>query len=318
MQARSRKPMQPARDKQAAENGGTKRRRARKPQVPLTLQLLRTSLRSLDRLSPGLAGRWAYRLWFSTHRFAEPGREARWREQAQQSTLPHAYGPLTVYSWGTGPAVLLVHGWNGRGTQLGAFAAPLVEAGCRAVAFDAPAHGRTPGNSTTLFRFVDAAVAVAAAVGPLQGIVTHSFGALVIARALSTRLSARRVVCISPPAGLDFLIENFSTTLGIPTRTRQVFVQLLERDFGDDIWTQVSAESNAAQLSIPALVIHDEDDTDVPWQQGERLAAAWPDAQFVRTRGLGHRRILRHRETVRTAVDFIARSNEGPRGAGIA
>ena len=68
MRKRSRKPRQPAQGGKAAENG-KRGQRSRRP-APLALQLMRASLRSLDRLAPGLAGRWAYRLWFSTHRFA--------------------------------------------------------------------------------------------------------------------------------------------------------------------------------------------------------------------------------------------------------
>lgn len=278
--------------------------RSRLP-IPFGLKLLQLGMRSLDTVSPRLAGRWAYHLWFATHRFPEPNRETRWREQAQQFTLSDKHGPLTLYSWGEGPMVLLVHGWNGRGTQMGAFAAPLVDAGYRAIAFDAPAHGRTPGNSTTIFRIIDAVNNIAQQLGPIKGVITHSFGAMVIVRALRTQLSADRIVCISPPAQLDYLIESFSKTLRVPARAQKIFVQRLEKDFGADIWTQVSAEVNAANLSVPALIIHDEHDPDVPIQQGQRLAKAWPGARFLATRGLGHNRILRHRGTVQTAVDFV-------------
>jgi hypothetical protein len=35
------------------------------------------------------------------------------------------------------------------------------------------------------------------------------------------------------------------------------------------------------------------------------IAAAWPGAHFMKTSGLGHRRILRDAQTVAAAVDFI-------------
>ena len=63
--------------------------------VPVVIQLLRLGLRSLNTVSPQLAGRWAYHLWFGTHRFAEPKRETQWREQAQEFTLPHKLGRWT-------------------------------------------------------------------------------------------------------------------------------------------------------------------------------------------------------------------------------
>lgn len=277
-----------------------------KAKVPITIRLLTTALRILGAVSPQLASRWVYHLWFTTHRFAEPKRETRWREQAQQFNLPHKYGPLAMYSWGEGPPVLLVHGWNGRGTQMGGFAVSLAKAGYRAIAFDAPGHGRTPGNSSTIFRIIDAVNVIANEFGPLKGVVAHSFGAMVIARALGTQLTAEKVVCINPATHLDFLIESFCNTLKITPRTRSAFLRRLEKHYGSDIGIQISAEENVAGLSVPALIIHDVDDYEVPWQQGERLANAWPESRFTKTQGLGHRRSLRDRATIEKAVNFIA------------
>ena len=53
------------------------------------------------------------------------------------------------------------------------------------------------------------------------------------------------------------------------------------------------------------MVIHDENDRDVPWQEGAALANAWPGAQFVRTSGLGHRRILRDPDVIARVTAFI-------------
>lgn len=276
-----------------------------KANVPLALQLLRASIRGAGAISPQLAGGWVYRLWFSTHRFAEPKRETRWREQAQQFNLPHKYGPLALYSWGDGPCVLLVHGWNGRGTQMGGLAVALAEAGYRAIAFDAPGHGRTPGNSSTIFRIVDAVNVIANEFGPLKGVVTHSFGAMVIARALRSRLTAERIVCINPAAQLEFLVESFCRTLAITPATRKVFLRKLRYHYGSDIDEQISAEANVADLAMPALIIHDMDDNEVPWQQGQRLANAWPNAHFLQTQGLGHTRSLRDKRTIQAIVEFI-------------
>ncbi len=277
--------------------------------VPIAIKLLRLALRSVDLVSSKIAGQWAYRLWFGTHRFAEPVRETRWRARAKQFTIPHQYGPIAIYSWGEGPSVLLVHGWNGRGTQMGGVASQLVDAGYRAIAFDAPGHGRTPGKCSTIFRIIDAVYAIDNEFGPLKGIVTHSFGAMVIARALLSELSTNRVVCINPAAQFSFLKDSFYGMLRIVPATQIAFEQLLEKNYGADIDRVISADVNAVNLSTPALIIHDKDDSEVPWQQGELLAKAWPGAQFVLTQGLGHTRSLRDNETIKKVVSFISDSS---------
>ncbi len=75
--------------------------------------------------------------------------------RARHETLPaSAAGPdapaLPCWVWEPGPhaaaAVLLVHGWDSRGSHLGAWVPPLLRAGVRVLAFDAPAHGDAPGR----------------------------------------------------------------------------------------------------------------------------------------------------------------------------
>jgi len=55
--------------------------------------------------------------------------------------------------------------------------------------------------------------------------------------------------------------------------------------------------------------VHDQQDHDVPWQEGETLAHAWPNAISIQTQGLGHRRILRDPAVVARSVAFMAESS---------
>jgi len=115
--------------------------------APYVLRMLRCGFRVLDRTAPGLGGRWAYWLWFRTHRFLEPQREQHYRRVATRVPFEYAGKPLEGYSWGEGPVVLLTHGWNGRATQLWKFSDPLVDSGFRVVALDMPGHGQAECNS---------------------------------------------------------------------------------------------------------------------------------------------------------------------------
>ena len=103
--------------------------------------------------SPAAAAHLAYVLLTRPPRVAERSWQASLREHARQSTLPFGSGHLALYDWGSGPTVLLVHGWGARGTHLGKLVPPLVAAGYRVVAFDAPGHGQSSGRSATLPQF---------------------------------------------------------------------------------------------------------------------------------------------------------------------
>lgn len=54
-----------------------------------------------------------------------------------------------------------------------------------------------------------------------------------------------------------------------------------------------------------ALVIHDEGDREVPFDDGASIAAAWPGARLVQTTGLGHRKILRDEAVIATVTSAI-------------
>ena len=272
----------------------------------LQRQLMQFGFRAIGTAAPRLAGRCAYRLWFKTYRYQEPERERRLLAQAERLTLNSTSGPVAAYRWGTtAPSVLLVHGWNGRGAQMGAFVEPLQALGYSVIAFDAPGHGRSTGSRTDVFEVGATIRALADRYGPLHALVAHSFGAMCSAVALNTGLPCERVVCISPPASADWLLEKFGELLTLPPRVQTRLRHLFARDYGDDVWERASPRALVQTLSTPALVIHDENDTDVPWQQGEAVAAAWQGARFLRTRGLGHRRILRDRKVIDAAIDFI-------------
>jgi pimeloyl-ACP methyl ester carboxylesterase len=312
----------------------------RRHTAPLAVRALRLALRTTARISPELAGRWANYLWYRTQRFAEPVREREWLQSARQLTLTHHGRPLAVCCWGEGPkaqsappctaplasvtapgvalppasmqssipsaTVLLVHGWHGRGAQLGAFGVALAAAGFRAVGIDAPAHGRTPGRATNLPEVSDALCTVARHFAPVHGVIAHSFGVPCTLYALTESLRIDRMVALAAPASIEFLFDSFANALALPETVRHVHRRLLEQRFGPDLWQRFGPLSIAPSLNVPALFLHDTDDHDVPWQEGASLAAAWPGAILEKTSGLGHRRILRDATVVRRAVEFLS------------
>jgi pimeloyl-ACP methyl ester carboxylesterase len=223
---------------------------------------------------------------------------------AVHSRVSFRDGSLSVSEWGQGPAVLLVHGWNGHAGQLAAFVAPLVAAGRRVVAFDQPAHGRSSGQQATLIDFAGAVRAVADAVGPLDAIIAHSLGATASALAVSWGLPASRLVLIAPPGNVPYFARAFAKQLGLsPARAEGMLVQLRKR-IGDLDALDLTKLRPSARTA--ALVLHDRGDREVPFEHGAALAAAWPGTRFVPLDGLGHTRVLRDPGVVQLVTSFAA------------
>jgi pimeloyl-ACP methyl ester carboxylesterase len=208
--------------------------------------------------------------------------------------------------WGDGPeTVLLVHGWAGRGLQLGAFAAPLVERGFRVVTYDAPAHGDSPGQTTSLFEMIDALVAVANAFEPVRGVIAHSLGSA--ATLLAThrqRLNIERAVTLAPVSRTGEMIAWFGDLAGFPQSVLDRMRDRIEKRF-DFRWAEIEPQFIAQDLGLGLMVVHDRDDREVPCSEGARLSLWCPHTTFVETVGLGHRRILRQPKVVQHAVDHL-------------
>ena len=283
-------------------HGGRHAQRA----MPLSLRAIRLAFSILGPVFPRLMGRRAFDLWFRTRRFPESAAGKRFAREAQRETLMVEDLPVAVYTLGEGPVVLFVHGWSGRGSQVAAFARPLVAAGYRVMAVDAPGHGDTPGDRTNILECTAVLHAFARNYGDVYAAITHSFGGMVLAYAMSNGMHIDRVVCISAPAHVDYLLDGFAQTLAIPDKVIEDVQRRMDERFDEGFWETISTVVNVRDLDVPALVIHDRDYHNVPWQQGKIIANAWPGARFMQTTGLGHGRILRDAGVVKAAVDFIS------------
>lgn len=238
----------------------------------------------------------------------ESRRESAFLETARVRTLPFGQTPLTLYEWGEGPVVLLVHGWGGRAAQLASFVEPLTAAGHRVIGVDAPAHGRTPGRRSSLFEFADMVRHLAIRTGGARALIAHSMGAASSLMAIGDGAPIERAILFAPICRLSDVVSRFVARLQLDADQRARLERSLEADHGAGMWERSSLVHVASSLSVPGLVVHDRDDLEIPYQDGVDTVAAWAGAELVTSEGLGHRTILRHPDLVARAVRFVAGS----------
>lgn len=276
----------------------------------ITLIAFRLIFALLQRTNTKLAGWLALKLWIKTHRFATPQREMRWLESANVSEVEHEFGPITVYHWPhtnkDAPRVLLIHGWNGRGGQLGGFVEPLLSLGFQVISLDAPGHGKSAGKESNLLRYAAVIHTISDLFGPFDSIIGHSFGAMAMARVARDGLNIRKAVAISSPITVDYLTDLYCEALNISGKSKDNMLERVKHKLGDDIYEQVSAINNVKYLSIPGLIVHDKHDKEIPVQHAQALNQAWSGSKLLLTEKLGHLRILRNKTVINKVVKFIA------------
>ncbi len=141
-------------------------------------------------------------------------------------------------------------------------------------------------------------------IGPLAGIVGHSFGAGAAVVAVHRGLVVERVALISVPASLVAVVERWARRHELPESDIPAFVRMVEQEVGEPIGT-LDVVQMAAEMKHPVLVVHDQGDEDIPVEDGRAVASAWPGAKLLITERYGHRRILIAKEVIREVVAFL-------------
>jgi len=272
----------------------------------LKLLLVRSIFRTVGRVAPGTTARWAEELFFRPPKAPFRPNEEEFLQRGTPLPFPTSRGTLAGWSWGgSGPTVILIHGWGSRAARFRVVAQALLARGFRVVSYDHPAHGASPGKRTSLVEVSGLLLEVAEQLGPLHAAVGHSLGGAAIAVALTRGLRLDRAVLIAPFGAPPDFMERFSTLVQLPGPAREIMRANIERRFGLS-FSDIHIERLVPALSTPALVIHDRTDRDIPLAEGEGIARAWPGARLVVTEGLGHHAIMRDAEVARQVAEFVA------------
>jgi pimeloyl-ACP methyl ester carboxylesterase len=118
-------------------------------------------------------------------------------------------------------------------------------------------------------------------------------------------LRARGAVLVAPARGPEHFLEQARRALNLPAaRAAGMRRRLVER-VGRGLHFFDAARA-AAELYLPALVVHDPRDEEVPWAHAEAIARAWRRSRLVAAPGDGHYRILASPGTLERVLDFAA------------
>ena len=281
-----------------------------KPQhPPIPLRMMQFAFGTLGRVFPESFAKLAF------HFFGKPRSRAKHKvtnrviERATISDMLVGKNMLKIYEWGKGTkTILLVHGWESRGTAFRSFVQPLVDAGYKVVAFDGPAHGNSSGKRADIKIFSGAIVALYHKYENVEGLICHSFGGATTAYAmgkLDPEIKLKRMVMIGVPASISYPIENALQTMNAPPSVRKHFIEKIEA-VADMKIEDLSFEKIHPILKIEkTLVVHDRQDEQVSIEEGEKIVEHWSNAELQVTDGFGHFRLMKDEQVIERVVEFL-------------
>ena len=202
--------------------------------------------------------------------------------------------------------VLLVHGWESRAAHMLGFLPELLRAGFRVAAFDGPAHGASEGEKGHVAEMGRVVLAAREAFGTVDAIIAHSAGSPASLYAMTHGLNVEASVHIAGPASFERVLQRFAAACGLHGAELIRFRGLVHEALGID--PQLLEEEEIVRgLTHAALLIHDEGDKEVPFEESRRLHARWHSSELLPVTGLGHRWIIQDRDVIKNAVAFLER-----------
>ncbi|MNJ91100.1 Tropinesterase [compost metagenome] len=272
-------------------------------EIPFSVKFQVAVIRVMSWIFPKLSAHWAARVFMHPQRVPRPASEQRWFESAKKYDLSSGE---KAFEWGSpqGPLVFLLHGWNGRGTQLGAFSDPLVARGYRVLAVDGPAHGESPGEETNAGDFARFLLRIQKELGPIKAVIAHSFGGGGTVLGIHWGLQVEKLVLIGTPARYDVILKNFVKIVKISPRAEKHFFEIVGKKVGIAP-VDMRIDSLGRDFNLPALIVHDKGDREVPFEVAEKIYQTWAHSELLATEGLGHRRILKDEKVLEAVTEFI-------------
>jgi pimeloyl-ACP methyl ester carboxylesterase len=219
--------------------------------------------------------------------------------------IPDINKEIVVYQYGkSDKKILLVHGWSGRGTQLVKFADAFVDKGYATISFDAPAHGKSSGNSTIMTEFIASIIEIDNKFGPFEAAVGHSLGGMALLNAIKKGLKINRLTIIGSGDKVKDILDDFVSKLELKPEFSSHLQQHFEKKYNEPM-ENYSAQNAAKTVDIPVLVIHDENDYEVPVETSINIHDNLKNGELLITQHLGHRKILGNPFVIEKTIEFI-------------
>lgn len=225
---------------------------------------------------------------------------------ARQQRITFDDGLYMLYHWkGSGPTVLLNHGWESNSYRWKYMLNDLQQHNYNIIAIDAPAHGNTDGTEFTAIKYSKIIKSTIDLYQP-NIIIAHSVGAMATVYTLSQHPSTtvNKLVLLGSPNALEDIINSYQQLLGFNNKVYNYLNKLIKDNFGFFI-QEFQTQNFAQHIDTPTLILHEQNDPLIPASASKNIASNMPQAQCKITTTGGHS--LHTPENTQHIIKFITK-----------
>jgi esterase/lipase len=272
----------------------------------LKLKILHLFLKMGWMVWPSIIDKLVLRLFFSPLEYPLNHSEKLLLQQGQNFQITVRERIIQCWRWGQGPAVILAHGWNGRGIQFQALIDILIKSNFTVITYDAPGHGMSEGKYTNYFDITDTIRTLwqSCKEENVVAVVGHSLGAAALINFISKETYTKNVVLFAPPLKIRELLFQTFDQHGVPKIVYQNLIQKLEPVYGYNLFKDNPTEL-IKSIKNDILIIHDKNDKAAPIADSEHVAELYEAISLHSTVGLGHKRILIDNSTLNFVLAYL-------------
>lgn len=259
----------------------------------------------LSFISPKLAAKLALKLFSHPRRKPRSDEEMEFLTTGKEVTFK-SQRKASVWGKDNDPVIWLLHGWESRGSTFYKLIPLLLEKGHQVIAWDGPAHGASPGDSTHV---VDYAECLSTDMNeglfaePIA-ILGHSFGGAALAVLSKIHRLPKKIVIVSAPTQVTGVFSRFCKMIKLSNKASEYFVSQSENNIGQSL-LDVSLVSNDISQTSDTLIIHDKGDEVIPYEDFKVLQETWKSGKFITTENLRHRLTIKDNKILESIVRFI-------------
>lgn len=211
-----------------------------------------------------------------------------------------------AWSWGSGPCVVLVHGWGGCAAQWHKLAETISKLGFRVLALDVTAHGQSEGSVVTFRNYAtDLKLLHNYLQTDIYAYIGHSAGGLgMMAARYLEGLTAKKFVCIATPSYPYPPIKVIKKKISVSDDVIALYKKYLARQFSC-AWEEITEKCFSYQNGSELLLIYDSEDRYLDAGDAQAILRHWPSALQIRADGIGHEKLIKSEDSIKQIGIFL-------------
>ena len=269
--------------------------------------MLKKTIGILSFLFPNQMSNYAYKKMSNPQISKLRPHEIECLDKSEKKRITYNNFYIQTYTWkGGDKSVLAIHGWEGQAGNFSDLVYELLDNGYTVYAFDAPSHGFSSKQETSVMDFTNCVADVIRTLG-VKNIVSHSFGGVATTYALyqNQDLKIDKYLLLTTPDKFGDRINWISDHVGISDKVKSIMINNIEKSTGLDVST-LNVSNFVKEINVKkAMIIHDKFDKVLPMEISKNVADNWDVCTFKEIEGTGHFRILRTPHVLDDIVSFL-------------